>query len=79
MLCGDADLGAALAVSDSIWDSGTAVSGGSNAAPVIKPLNARCHFTMSFRVRPTVRTSKISTLARGTLMIISGTAAVGSS
>jgi hypothetical protein len=55
------------------------VRGSSNAAPVIKLLNTRCHFTMNSRVRPTVRPSKISTRARGTLMIISGTAVMGSS
>ena len=31
-------------------DSGTAMSGSSNAVPLIKPLNAQCHFTMSSRV-----------------------------
>ena len=71
-------LEAVRAVPVSIWDSGTAVSGSSSAAPVIKPLNARCHFTMNSRVRPIVRPSKISTRCRGTLMIISGTAVMGS-
>src|ERR1700722_20176227 len=68
-------LEAVLAVPDSIRDSGTAISGSSNAAPVIKPLNARCHFTMSSLCPPDRQsTSKLSTRGRGTLMIISGTA-----
>ena len=71
-------LGAVLAVPVSIWDSGTAVSGSSRAAPVIKPLNARCHFTMNSLPPDRPSTAKISTRGGGTLMIISGTAATRS-
>jgi hypothetical protein len=47
-------LEAELGDSDSMWDSGTAISGSSNAVALIRPLNAQCHFTMSPRCTPAI-------------------------
>lgn len=60
-------LEAELADCDSMRDSGTAISGSSNAVALIRPLNAQCHFTMSPRCTPAIHPHRRYRQAAGLL------------